>query len=206
MIEKARNKKAATLMKKRVIAICVTLALVAVLLIAYFCVNSLAKPTIAFDDSDGTRYYIMYRGGEYAMYTTDGEMLERDEQMGYFVTEAGSLVDIDKETGASLEKVVVDELLDGETSQTVTATDVRVLMFPHVQNKGILKLEVVNEHGKYTLVRIGENGEESPTGELILKEAPTIQFDPESFPMIYTAAGYTISTQKVKDPIVDENG
>ena len=102
MIEKARNKKAATLMKKRVIAICVTLALVAVLLIAYFCVNSLAKPTLAFDDTDGTRYFIMYRGGEYSMYTTDGEPLTRDAQLGYFVTEAGSLVDIDPETGAIL--------------------------------------------------------------------------------------------------------
>jgi hypothetical protein len=206
MIEKARNKKAATLMKKRVIAICVTLALVAVLLIAYFCVNSLAKPTLAFDDTDGTRYFIMYRGGEYSMYTTDGEPLKRDEQLGYFVTEAGSLVDIDSETGASREQVVVDELIEGETSQTVTATDVRVLMFPHVEEKGILKLEVVNEHGKYTLVRIDDEGQESPSGKLMLKEAPTIQFDPESFPMIYTAAGYTISTQKVKDPIVDENG
>jgi len=206
MILDKERKKSATLMKKRKIAVVCFLLTFAILLGVYVMVAQFMKPTVGYIDSDGTTYYVKYKNGAYAMYNKNGDRLQQEAQFGYFVTEFGTLVEIDSQTGECLTQIIVDDLQDGEDTKDVTNNNVRILMFPHVENDDILQLEVHNSHGSYTLMRVNEIGELSASGDLVLKNALTINFDPERMPALCTGAGYTISTQKIKDPIKDANG
>ena len=206
MMTAKTNKGRATLAKKRTYAIIAFALAVAILLGAYVIVKQFMKPTLSYLDSDGTGYYIRYKNGGYAMYTVDGEKLPTDEQYGYYVTEFGNLIELDAESGKTVSVMVVDDLVEGETSEQVTSNDVRVLMFPHIETKKILRLEVHNSNGSYVIERIDQNGDVAAGGSLMLRGSPSVTFDPESIPALYTGAGYTISTRKLKEPVKDENG
>ncbi|MBQ7384389.1 MAG: hypothetical protein IJV72_06325, partial [Clostridia bacterium] len=81
-----------SLMKRRKIAIIVSSAII-LLLIPVIILASILSTTEVFVDVDGTKYLIRYKDGVYAMYTKDGEPLEVDDEFGYYVTEAGTLID-----------------------------------------------------------------------------------------------------------------
>ena len=206
MIMSKENKARASLARKRTYAIIAFALAVVILLGAYLVITPFLKPTLSYLDNDGNGYYIRYKNGAYAMYTTDGELLPTESEYGYYVTKLGTLIELDPETGATKGVVIVDDLVEGETSETVTSTDVRVLMFPHITQKNILKLEVHNSSGSYVIERIDRNGELAAGGDLVLRDAPYATFNSEIIPALYSAAGYTISTQKLKAPIKDANG
>ncbi len=188
-------------MKRRKIAIIVSSALI-VLLIPVIIFAHYVATTDVFVDADGTKYLIRYKDGVYAMYTTDGEKLKVDGEFGYYVTEAGTLIEIDSETGA----YEIAAVLDTEYNEELTA-NARLLMFPHLEKEDIRALSVYNDTGSFTFHRYNVlTGKNDDSIDFTIKGAPFIPYDPETFSDLYVGAGYAIASQKIEDPIKDENG
>lgn len=188
-------------MKRRKIAIIVTSALI-VLLIPAIIFAYIASTTDVYVDTDGTKYLIRYKGGVYSMYTYDGEKLEIDGEFGYYVTEAGTLIELDSETGV----YEIAAVLDTEDNEDVTANS-RLLIFPHTEKDDIRSLTVYNDTGSFTFHRYNILTDKTDDSvDFTIKGAPFVTCDPETFSDLYVAAGYTISTHKIKDPIKDANG
>ena len=198
-------KKKSTLMKRRKIAIVVALVAVLVLAIALAIVLDYAKTVEVVDPADPSAvYYIKYRDKTYALYDSDKKtVMPTEEQYGYYVMESGTLVDIDEETGA-YETIVVDYTVEGNEE---LGFNFRVLMFPHIEKKNIRKLEVFNSKGDFTFVRYNlETDKIDDSASFIIEDSPLAAYDQEMFASLYVSAGYTLTTQKIVDPIKDANG
>lgn len=154
------------------------------------------------DPADGTVYYVREKDDVYALYDTDRKtVMPTEEQYGYYVTHAGSLVDVDSETGEWEIKAVVDTEGNEELG-----FNQRVLMFPHLQKADILQIDVHNTEGEFTFVRLNEKGKVDASGDFVIKNSPISTYDQELFASLYVSAGYTLTTRKIQDPIKDANG
>ena len=101
------EKKNKTLLKRRKRAIVLFAVLIVALAIALVVVLDYAK-TVTYEDVDGTEYYIRKKSGIYAMYDKDRALLPTDPEYGYYVTVAGTLIELDAETGEYEIVAVVD--------------------------------------------------------------------------------------------------
>ena len=196
-------KKRSTLMKRRRIAIIASVIAVIVLAIALVWVLDYAKTTTVTDPADGTEYFIRYREKTYALYDTDKKTkLPTDEQYGYYVTHADTLIEVDAETG----EYEIIAVVDTEGSEVVGFNQ-RLLMFPHIEKANIRQLEVHNEEGSFTFARMNiETGKIDDSSDFVIKDSPLTSFDQEMFASLYVSAGYTLTTMKIEDPIKDDNG
>ena len=195
-------KKRSTLAKRRVIGIIVAAVLVAALAVTLALVLDYVNGEPVEDPADGTVYYVREKDDVYALYDTDRKtVMPTEEQYGYYVTHAGTLVDVDEETGEWEIKAVVDTEGNEELG-----FNQRVLMFPHLQKTDILQLDVHNSEGDFTFVRLNEKGKVDASGDFVIKGAELNAYDQEKFASLYVSAGYTLTTRKIKDPIKDENG
>lgn len=188
-------------MKRRVIAIIISAVLIAILVptlifVSYF-VN--VKP---FYDVDETKYLIKRSGEEYALYTEDGEILDYDTIYSCYVTDIGTLVEIDAETGdyniiAAVDTEGLEEL----------GFNKRIMLFPRIVKEKIRSIQMTNNSGSYTFVRYNiEKDKIDDSSDFIIAEAPFAQYDQELFATFYSHAAYTLSTRKIDDPIHDELG
>ena len=194
------DKKRKTLMKRRVTAIIVSAAIVLVLAIALAFVLDYVR-TLEYADVDGSTYYIRKRDGVYSMYDPDRNKLDMDTEHGYYITAAGTLVEVDAETG----EYEVIAVVDTEGNEVVGFNS-RLLLFPHIEKKNILSLEVHNSHGTYTFARYNEEGKRDIEGDFVIESSPLTLYNQELFASLYVGAGYTILLMKLEDPIKDENG
>ena len=194
-----------SLIKRRVIAI--VSALLAIIILAVTCSIVLKYTrTLEYEDADGKIYHILNNDGEYKLYEKGGDTpLPTDEQYGFFVTTAGTLVKIDPKTGAVKEQILVDSINQFIGSEQI-GNGARVLIFPHVERNGILSIEVKNAEGQFTFVRLNDKLEIDPKGSFAIKESPLTEFNGEKFSELVVGTGYAISTMKIKDPIKDANG
>ncbi|MBQ9112687.1 MAG: hypothetical protein IJY08_03810 [Clostridia bacterium] len=198
-------KKRSTLMKRRKIAIVVSVIAVIILAIALAVVLDYAKTVEVADPADPSAvYYIKYRDKAYALYDSDKKtLMPTEEQYGYYVMDSGTLVDLDAETG-EYETIVVDYTVEGNEE---LGFNFRVLMFPHIEKKNIRKLEVSNSKGDFTFVRYNlETDKVDDSSDFIIEGSPLTSYDQEMFASLYVSAGYTLTTQKIVDPIKDANG
>ncbi len=197
------TKNRSTLMRKRTVAIIVASALVVVLAIALAVVLDYVNATAVEDPADGTVYYVREKKNVHSLYDTDKKtILPTDAQYGYFVTHAGTLVEVDSETG----EYEIIASVDTEGNEQVGINQ-RVLIFPHIEKKNIRKLEVFNSEGSFAFVRYNvETGEEDNSSDFIIQGSPLSSFDQELFASLHVSAGYTITTRKIKNPIKDDNG
>ena len=183
-------------MRKRVIAIIAAALAIIILGISLAAVMQYVD-TIEFVDVDGTKYYARNKNAVYKLYAKGSkEPLPTDSQYGYYITNAGTLVNLDSETGEATEYIPVET----EGNENVGYND-RVLIFPHVEKKNILSLEVHNEYGSYTFQRVNEDLELDASGDFIIKGSPLTSYNQELFAELYVGAGYTLTLMKIKDPI-----
>ncbi len=208
MILSAAEKKKRTIQKRRKIAIIACAILIAVLAVALVFILDYVRTSTFVDRADGTEYYIRHRDGAYALYDTDKKTkLPTDEQYGYYVTHAGTLVSIDAETGEVKRTIYVDTShLEG--AEQLGVNDL-LIMFPHVEKKDIRSIKVVNDNGNhsYEFARYNKDTlQRDDNGEFAIVGAPMNAFDLELFSSLHVAAGYTITSGKIQDPIKDENG
>ncbi len=200
MIKKA-DKNSKTLMKRRTIAIIVSALLVLILAVSLPFVLKFSSTTLVEEGND--KYYIMKKDGVYAMYDANETILPKDEQYGYYVTLKGTLYKVNSETG-EYEIFAIVDTQDSEVQEYKT----RLLLFPRVEKANILSIDVHNSSGNdYTFCRYNsETGQVDKDGDFIIKGAALTAYDQEMFGLLYFTAGYTLSTMKIRDPIVDENG
>ncbi|MBQ2999691.1 MAG: hypothetical protein IJD64_04450 [Clostridia bacterium] len=190
-----KEKQKASLMKRRTRAIIIGVAALALLIVAMVLVLEYAQTTIV-TDADGTNYYIRKRDGVYALYDAEKNPVPTEEQFGYYVTEIGTLIRVDPETG----EYEIIALVDIEGTETY-AFDTRIMIFPSVSKANILSIEVHNSTGSYTFCRYNAiTGEIDPKGDFIIESSPTTLYDEDFFSKMYVAAGYTMTLQKVTGP------
>lgn len=197
------EKKQKSLMRRRVRAI--VISAVAVLLLAvtlYFVLDFVS--TYTYEEGDDT-YYIRKRDGVYAMYDADRNLLDTDDEYGYYITARGTLIEVDPETG----EYEIIAIVDTEGNEVVGFNS-RLLLFPHIEKKNILSIDVHNEHGDYSFVRYNaDTGEIDADGDFVIASSPVTTINQELFAELYVGAGYTLSLQKLTDvnkTIVGEDG
>ena len=139
-MKKGATPKGKSLMRRRVIAIIATVLATIILIGTLVWVLDYVKTT-TFVDVDGSKYYIRYRDKSYAMYDTSKKhKLDTDSEKGYYITDAGTLVEVDAETGEYTVQAVVDT-----EGNEVVGFNSRLLLFPHIEKKNIRSLEVHND-------------------------------------------------------------
>ena len=197
--EKRKHPK--TLMQRRKTAIIALIVAIALLIPSAVFVSFLVK-TYPYYDTDGTKYWLKYRSGEFALYDTDGNKLSKDPEYGYFVTDIGTLVSVDASSG-EVKEIIIPDTEYGEVNNEDYPT--RLMIFPHLTKDKIVSIDVVNSEGSFTFHRYNVETETVDAKcEFIIKEAPFATFDQQKFATLYVDAGYTIVSQKIQDPIKDE--
>jgi len=204
MINQAEKKKS-SLLKRRKIAI-IAMAAVIVLLAVTLAVVLDYVNSITVSDVDDSEYYIRKKDGVYGLYdkvsTWKYEILPVDDVYGFYETPLGTLIKLDAKTGAYEIFAVVDT--EGNETYEVQS---RLQIFPHIKKANILSIEVHNSEGGFTFCRRNlETGKLDKTAEFVLDQSPLTEFDQELFASLYVSAGYSLTLQKIKNPIVDENG
>lgn len=195
------KKQQKTLMRRRITAIIVATALVVILIPTLIAVNYIVKIE-PFYDVDDTKYLIKYKNGVYAMYDTDGDILRVDEEYGYYVTDKGTLVKVDPETG----EYEIFAVVDTEGNEEIDVQS-RILMFPHLERDQVRSLEVFNSNDTIKFHRYNvTNRAPDDSSDFIINDSYFAQYDPEIFSSIFVNTAYTLTKEKVKDPIKDENG
>ncbi len=196
-----QQKARATLLARRTRAIIIFALVFVLLLSAYLVINHFIR-FVPFTDVDGTEYRVVLKAGKYGLYDLDGNKLEAEDEYSYFVTDAGTLVDVDADTGRT--KIVA--MVDTEYGE---ANDTRnnLLIFPKLSKKEISSVEVFNTHGKFSFARydLVKNRPDN-SGDFVIESAPLVSYDQELFAELYVTAGYTICKNKIEDPIKDANG
>ena len=198
-----------SLLRRRKIYTIIAALLVIVLIPALITITYLSKNKSFEDPADNVIYKIKYKDGAYAMYDKNGTPLEFDEALRaqvsagemfrFYVTSSGTIVKVNIEDGTHEVYAVVDTV-DGEA----LGFDSRILIFPRIQKADIRSIDVENSKGSFTFYRYNfELNVLDDTAEFTIKGAPYATFDEETFAALYISAGYTISTQKIQDPIKD---
>ena len=201
----AEEKKRMTTMKRRKITIVVAAILVVIMAIALVVVLDYVNTTTVIDPADNAEYYVRYKNKEYGLYYSDKKTkLPVDSAYGYYVTRAQTLIEVDPETGAYTIQAVLEDLLT-EGNEAVDY-GFRLLLFPHIEKANIRSLEVHNDTGSYTFARVNDLGEISNNGNFVILGSPLTTYSEELFAELHVSAGYTLSSQKINDPIKDENG
>ena len=194
-----------SLIKRRTIAIVSAILAIIILAIACSAVLKYTR-TLEYTDVDGTVYHILNKDGEYKLYDKGADTHRPiDEQYKYFVTNAGTLVKIDPQTGEVKDVIMVDNINQFIGSEQIGAS-ARVLIFPRLVRDDILSIEVKNPSGSFTFIRYNDKLEIDPKGDFVIKESPLTEFSGEKFAELIVGTGYSISTMKIKDPIKDANG
>ena len=203
----AAEKKRLSLQKRRKIAIVAVAVFIVLLAIALVFVLDYVNTHTFEDKADGTVYYIRHKNGEYGLYDTDRKtLLPKDSEYGYYETHAHTLVSLDPETGEVLKTIYVDNGLVG--SEVLDVQD-QILMFPKLEREQVRSLEVHGYNGEssFTFARYNANTlKADDNGNFAIVGSILTEYDQEKFSALYVAASYTISSQKIKEPIKDANG
>lgn len=193
-------KKKQTLMKRRRNAIIAAAVALVVLAISLAFVMDFARTLEIVDPIDQTSYYIRYKDKGYKLFAADKKtLMPTDDAYGYYVMNSGTLVEIDEKTGA-YDVIIVDYPTEGNEELVYFS---RYLMFPHLERADIRRIDVYNSLGGFKFCRIDPNDD---TSDFIIQGAPQIAFDGQKFASLVVNAGYTITSDKIKDPIKDANG
>ena len=196
-----KQKARATLLARRRRAIIIFSLISAALIAAAVIIVSFVR-IVPFTDVDGTEYHVIKKYGKYGLYDTDGNKLEAEDEYSYFVTPAGTLVDVNADTG----KTQIIAQVDTENGEANSERN-QLLLFPKLGQKEISSIEVSNSFGSFTFWRYDlENDRPNNKSEFVIKESPLAPFDKELFSELYVYAGYAISEYKIADPIKDANG
>lgn len=203
-----KEKQKMSLMKKSIVFISIAAALIAALSITLFFVLDIANTKSYKDPIDEKTYYIIKKDNVWSMYHENKEdMLPFDSKYDQFITDSGVRVEINRETGAIIEVVIVDGTVDTE----VIEQNFRTLMFPHIEYANLRSVEVHNSYDTFTFLRYdAETGLQSDDGDFVIYDGiqfyPHISYNQDLFASLYVTAGYTLTIDKVEDPIKDENG
>ncbi len=185
----------------------IVIAALVVLLTAAFIVAGIVADIYRYTDVDEQVYTIKKYKGDYALFR-DGVICDSATEgtITYYMTEFGTQLQIDAETG----EYVIYAMVDTEDTEQVSLVGKtqRILMFKRLTydqsstqdiSKVIKTIEMHNQHGSYTLER-GDNN------RFTVKGHDTAILVDELFAQLSNACGYTISTQRLENPVKLSDG
>ena len=201
-LEAYRRKKAAI---KRQRIMLIVGAVLLLLLIAGLCVVYYFVNRTNLEDVDGRIYKIIKKNDTYILCDENEKKLPMTEDSKYYVTAAGSQVKLDPVTGEASIYAVVDTEGREVVGNIVTA---RILAIPHVEKARIVRLEVHNKHGSYAFVvkHTDTNGDGKIEHYYYIEGHESTVYNQEMFASLIVSCGYVLAMDKIRDPIVDENG
>ncbi len=195
--EKGRRRRSVIKSQKRWIA---GLCVAAILLGVAFGVVSYFVSLGFFEDIDGTQYIIKKKNDIYVICDKDGYTLDlsasanTSKGLYIYVTELGTEVEVDPETGKSSIYSVVDTE-EGE----VLGTSGRVQMFKQISQENTEKIEICNKTGKFTFYRDDDD-------RFQIKGYEGVPYSQVIFSSMSVSCGYTLAMQKIVDPIKNKDG
>jgi len=176
-------------------AIIVIIALIVLLAIAIPVVYKFIVNVTVFTDVDNEKYYVCKVAGKYALCSDrEGTLLEMTHDGYYVTTKASTLVEVNESTGEYSIYAVVDTE-DGES----LGTSNRILMFNHTSQANIQSIELHNSYGTYTFYRDSDDSFQ-------IKGYEGTPYSSTMFSSLAVSSGYTLTMQKIDNPIKDENG
>lgn len=176
-------------------AIIILIVAVAVLAVALPLVIRYIVNINVFTDVDGEKYYVVKVAGKYALCSDkQGTLLEQTKDGDYVTAIASTIVKVNEDTG-DYEIVAVVDTEDGES----LGTSNRVLMYNHTSQANIQSLEIHNTYGTFTLYRDADD-------ELQIKGYENTPIQPTLLSSLAVSCGYTLTMQKIEDPIKDADG
>lgn len=190
---KSQKKKTALGTQKK--ALWAMAILAAVLVVGLIVVNYIVD-IYSYTDTDGTAYTIKKKDGVYGLYYQGDKCDVNDE--GYYLTRFGNQLIIDPESGEYEIYAVVD--VEGTEELGVNQ---RVLMFKQLTydasstkdaSRVIQRIDVTNQHGHMVFVR-GDNNRFEIEGH-----EGTV-FSDQIFAQLSVGCGYTISQQRLVNPV-----
>ena len=210
MIENRAQRKASSLLRRRKIAIIVSLVIVvllgAILAVVYNYVNTV----VPYYDVDDTEYHIKNVNGLYFMYDKEGNLLPRDNEFGYYRTAAGTLLLLDETTGEIKERVIPD-FYDPSLSETVDHQ--KILIFPNIEGENVSTIRVYNSYEPqgFTVMRYdAENMVADNDADFVLlytkMESTLLTLNKELVASLYVSAGYALAPEKIDPAEVEKHG
>lgn len=189
-----RKKKKSSLgtQKKALVAMIVAVAI----LIAALGVVKYIVDIYHYTDTDGVEYTIKKKDGVYGLYY-DGRLCDVNDE-GYYLTRFGNQLSLDPETG----EYEIYAVVDVEGTEEVGASQ-RVLMFKQLTydqsstsdaSRVLKRIEVHNQHGVMTFVR-GDNN------RFFIEGHEGTLFSEQLFAQLSVGCGYTISMQRLENPV-----
>ena len=183
--------------KRRRILIILSAVLVVVLAVAIAYVLEYVRTTVYEDPADGAKYYIRLEDGEYKMYSQDKKsLLPMTDDGEYYITDAGTLVSLNAETGEYFTMAVVDE-----NYNEVSVNSSSILALPYYPSEKIRSVEVHNEHGSFTMHRYNyAEGKLDDTSDFTIKGFPMVSVDQVGLASLNVSAGRLLANRKFVSP------
>lgn len=198
--QKKTKKTALRTQKKALVALAVAVAI----LIAALAVVEYIVDIYHYTDTDGITYTIKKSDGVYGLYY-DGVLCDIStvNNTKYYITRFGNEIYVDPETG----ECEVYAVVDVEGTEEVGAGR-HVLMFKQLTydqsstkdaSRVLQKIQVHNQHGDMTFVR-GDNN------RFYIQGHESTMFSEQLFAQLSVGCGYTISSQRLKNPVLLSDG
>ena len=190
---KKKQKKSALATQKK--ALWIMAALAVVLIVGLIFVKYIVD-IYSYTDTDGTKYTIKKKDGVYGLYY-DGDRCDINDD-GYYLTRFGNQLFIDPKSG----EYKIYAVVDVEGTEEVGVNQ-RVLMFKQLTydatstkdaSRIIQKIDVTNQHGRMVFIRGNNN-------RFYIEGHETTIFSNELFAKLSVGCGYTISMQRLENPV-----
>jgi hypothetical protein len=192
-VTRGRRRRSAMRTQKRAIIIIASFAVL--LAIALGFVNYFVGRIVYTDEIDGAKYYVKEKEGEFILCDKDGNSLPITPD-GYFSTESGTLVEVDKKTGSCKTISIVDT---DDAQELYASFSGRFQMFEYIVTDDIQELVICNNDGQFEFYRDKKNS-------IKIKGYEDFPLSIAMYECLASTCGYTLSRYKVKDPIKDKNG
>ena len=212
MIESREQRKRSTLLHRRKVAIIASLIIVALLALSLYIIYDRFNSVYTFRDAnygneqnnERSEYYIVKVDGVFAMYydKQGKEMLKTTSppNVSYelFVTDAGTTVRIDEETGdAQVESIPVqyhgNEYISGKY----------LSVFEGIEVTDISEIEIYNPLGSFSLYRVADNDTvasgDIDVSNFIVKNAPLTAINNEYMSYALYYAGHVMVNSRLTD-------
>ncbi len=206
-VPKSPRRRRSSSFKRTATAVIIALAVAALLAVTFGVVYYFTSRTL-FADYDGSKYYIKQRDGVYVLLNEDGALVRMNDEGDYYITDYGTLLTVDPETGTHsvVASVIPANGEDLEFKSYSGSFD--VLMYPLIQRSEMRSIRVVNEKGDFTLAY------DTDINDFKIVDYEGYTYDDVMFSSLVVATGYTstymrLDIAKALDPNVDttdENG
>ena len=194
-VKAPKEKKKKSSLRTQKTALWIMAGLAVVLIIGLIFVKYIVD-IYSYTDTDGTKYTIKKKDGVYGLYY-DGDRCDVNDD-GYYLTRFGNQLSIDPQSGEYQIYAVVD--VEGTE---VVGVNQRVLMFKQLTydasstndaSRIIQKIDVTNQHGRMVFIRGNNN-------RFYIEGHETTVFSTELFAQLSVGCGYTISMQRLENPV-----